>query len=102
MRNPPDDNARFIPARAGNRDKATNKAMSAAVHPRACGEQKYIPEPLPDDLGSSPRVRGTVREVLTADFGQRFIPARAGNSPSRVPTAYSGAVHPRACGEQND
>ena len=35
-----EDNARFIPARAGNRQMVALAPMVAPVHPRACGEQE--------------------------------------------------------------
>ena len=50
--------------------------------------------------GSSPRVRGTVRNSRSSNRRPRFIPARAGNGlPSDQPRAKS-SVHPRACGER--
>ena len=51
-------------------------------------------------VGSSPRVRGTERERLRSLGCLRFIPARAGNSPSPRPLRARTPVHPRACGEQ--
>ena len=51
-------------------------------------------------VGSSPRLRGTGAGVNMVAFGNRFIPAPAGNSVIRAPPAVLVAVHPRACGEQ--
>ena len=53
-----------------------------AVHPRACGEQASHVLVVADELGSSPRLRGT------AEIGGPLDPL--------------GTVHPRACGEQKD
>ena len=50
-------------------------------------------------VGSSPRVRGTPSWGRTRKAGQRFIPARAGNSPTPPPRSLRIQVHPRACGE---
>ena len=49
--------------------------------------------------GSSPRVRGTRSRRGPPDLEHRFIPACAGNSISRDLERYTGAVHPRVCGE---
>jgi len=72
--------ARFIPAPAGNAEIFTTGDPFDPVHPRACGER---PVGLSAGLlahGSSPRLRGTLE----------------GAEPGRLPTA----VHPRACGER--
>ena len=36
-----------------------------------------------------------------ADLSERFIPAHAGNSPTRSAPSSRPPVHPRACGEQS-
>ena len=50
---------RFIPACAGNSQRATGRPVRQAVHPRVCGELSSTTAwgTVPD--GSSPRVRGT-------------------------------------------
>ena len=71
---------RFIPACAGNRSAAISRRDYRAVHPRVCGEQlRERAKPGPQ-IGSSPRVRGT---VLPRDTRGKISP-----------------VHPRVCGEQ--
>ena len=50
-------------------------------------------------IGSSPRGRGTRKWGFERAPCQRFIPARAGNTCSRSPTASASPVHPRAGGE---
>ena len=70
------------------------------VHPRVCGEQEHGIDNINLGLGSSPRVRGT---ALFHEFHQlyiRFIPACAGNSPTRRGNTCARSVHPRVCGEQ--
>ena len=112
---------RFIPACAGNSRAKKSAPFASPVHPRVCGEQgrdnvdrgirKVHPRVCGEqaigldnfisDVGSSPRVRGTARERVSARACTRFIPACAGNSsmPDRQPPP--GPVHPRVCGEQH-
>ncbi|ABC20971.1 conserved hypothetical protein [Rhodospirillum rubrum ATCC 11170] len=94
------EEARFIPAHAGNRNPKVSPESTRAVHPRACGEQAAGADEGRVDYGSSPRMRGT--EIGPGPTAQidRFIPAHAGNSDHPGIFAHGGAVHPRACGEQ--
>ena len=91
---------RFIPAHAGNSSAPHRTAISAAVHPRACGEQCRGEPDLRVRRGSSPRMRGTGSALRPQGPSRRFIPAHAGNSPARMGRIRAGGVHPRACGEQ--
>ena len=75
-------------------------ARTAAVHPRACGEQHIFARSWCMSSGSSPRVRGTANSLASRSIRLRFIPARAGNSPERRRARTLRSVHPRACGEQ--
>ncbi len=50
---------RFIPACAGNAVGEEARTTMWAVHPRVCGERRYLTEGIPPGSGSSPRVRGT-------------------------------------------
>ena len=92
---------RFIPALAGNRSCRTVWTRSAAVHPRACGEQLARGRHVQRDAGSSPRLRGTAGESVCGAGRYRFIPALAGNSAYLLLQHRMKAVHPRACGEQS-
>ena len=56
-------------------------ATKAPVHPRACGEHRAVMPAKMLKPGSSPRVRGT-RAYPARSYGERFIPARAGNTSS--------------------
>ena len=51
-----------------------------SVHPRGCGEQQGADVFVGAAHGSSPRLRGTVRQIMTSAEANRFIPAAAGNS----------------------
>ena len=93
---------RFIPAHAGNRTPGAPPEKPFAVHPRACGEQKYRPSDWFWSGGSSPRMRGTGAARPRREHTFRFIPAHAGNSKQRGKEIHDGLVHPRACGEQGN
>ena len=94
------DQARFIPAHAGNRLDALYLLAAHEVHPRACGEQTSSRLATTCTGGSSPRMRGTGTGSGAPSCEGRFIPAHAGNRQNASPHAAGTAVHPRACGEQ--
>ena len=71
---------RFIPARAGNTDRADLARNRPPVHPRAGGEHAVWPAGCAEPVGSSPRGRGTRLPGEAAQSARRFIPARAGNT----------------------
>ena len=94
--------SRFIPACAGNSLLVKPVKITAAVHPRVCGEQILQPYPRIFIFGSSPRVRGTAFRSQSLGHYRRFIPACAGNSSASARQPHCPAVHPRVCGEQLD
>ena len=53
-----------------------------------------------NNVGSSPRVRGTEIEPSHAATSIRFIPASAGNGSSWAALYFWQSVHPRECGER--
>ncbi len=71
---------RFIPARAGNTGCCGPRRTVSTVHPRACGEHEEVAVLMPNEAGSSPRVRGTRHGYRRPHPTRRFIPARAGNT----------------------
>ena len=87
-----------IPARAGEPFRVKRKALSNAVHPRACGgaEGRGERDRLPH--GPSPRVRGSRIIQTTEGLTHGSIPARAGEPNTRDNSAGAYEVHPRACG----
>ena len=91
---------RFIPACAGNSRFRGSSRRPRAVHPRVCGEQHGMVSWLVVAVGSSPRVRGTVRRDDARARHDRFIPACAGNRPALSKMIWLMTVHPRVCGEQ--
>ena len=65
-----------------------------------CGEQLKDAYGNCQDVGSSPRVRGTVRAACAIACVVGIIPACAGNSRWATPQAVHLRDHPRVCGEQ--
>ncbi len=91
---------RCIPAHAGNGSTWPISQLLLPVHPRACGERVLAGSNGGEELGASPRMRGTGRSSAGSPAGVRCIPAHAGNG-RRWPAAESPRpVHPRACGER--
>ena len=93
--------ARLIPAGAGNRSSRRWWQWSMAAHPRGCGEQARPPESPVMMSGSSPRVRGTVPRAPCLGRDGRLIPAGAGNRGGADDPPPSRPAHPRGCGEQS-
>ena len=91
---------RFIPARAGNRADRHAGRPPRSVYPRPCGEQRSVTPKNSAISGLSPPVRGTELEGGIKGALNRFIPARAGNSPFGCQTSPRMTVYPRPCGEQ--
>ena len=90
---------RFIPACAGNSANLSHQTGGEAVHPRVCGELRRIRWQATRNVGSSPRVRGTLRRHQHGAYRRRFIPACAGNSRTSLRRHRAAPVHPRVCGE---
>ena len=76
----------FIPACAGNAPPVPPPLRRPPVHPRVCGERVLGTMRVYPDLGSSPRVRGTLEPSATCPPPARFIPACAGNAPRPPPS----------------
>ena len=90
---------RFIPARAGNTWASFPSRSTTTVHPRSRGEHGSDGVVNATWAGSSPLARGTRGAGVGAAGGCRFIPARAGNTPSRARAGLTRPVHPRSRGE---
>ena len=90
---------RFIPARAGNTGAEAGRQPHDSVHPRSRGEHFPSLRRTPRPTGSSPLARGTRLSDGYAGSGQRFIPARAGNTSGARAFSIRTTVHPRSRGE---
>ena len=92
--------ARFIPACAGNSRRLAWMMGFHSVHPRVRGEQGTGLMSAYQNIGSSPRARGTGLTTTPQATPGRFIPACAGNRTRCTPYRRGIAVHPRVRGEQ--
>ncbi len=89
----------IIPALAGNTPLPASTRMALWDHPRACGEHTADGGTLVAQVGSSPRLRGTLSDQQQISGVGGIIPALAGNT---LPLGSGSGVtgdHPRACGE---
>ena len=90
--------ARIIPAHAGQTSVASRAQSAASDHPRACGanfESFAFASPV---VGSSPRMRGKLRDSYPQWASKRIIPAHAGQTGRFHPHERRRPDHPRACG----
>ena len=92
-------NRGIIPALAGNTYAHSRTDASCRDHPRACGEHLETYGYTDNNMGSSPRLRGTRTKVGRLDIRLGIIPALAGNTCSPVRSGRVRGDHPRACGE---
>ena len=90
---------RLIPAHAGKTLGAYIPEAIKAAHPRACGENRPLLAPYVPLGGSSPRMRGKLRELRHRLRDRGLIPAHAGKTRVTSRSGSAGPAHPRACGE---
>ncbi len=90
---------RFIPAGAGNTYISPRLDLRNPVHPRGRGEHANDRHENGDNVGSSPRARGTRWVDSQHIHYARFIPAGAGNTDGRSTARGFSSVHPRGRGE---
>ena len=95
------EGARFIPACAGNGVRRRRGPGARPVHPRVCGERTVTSSDSMENVGSSPRVRGTAASRTGPSPQTRFIPACAGNGRGHSRHSQGPSVHPRVCGERS-
>ena len=96
----PDGRWRFIPAYAGNAERAREDGTGGTVHPRIRGERQSPNGTSIFFPGSSPHTRGTPISVECWPKSVRFIPAYAGNAINTAGVPQKGPVHPRIRGER--
>ena len=92
---------RLIPACAGKTTKCAPWKAARPAHPRVCGENGLGVAQSHFAAGSSPRVRGKLREARNHFRMRGLIPACAGKTCPRPGYARSTRAHPRVCGENS-
>ena len=75
-----DAHAGLIPAHAGKTYFGRVRLLGVRAHPRACGENESLLGPGFTDAGSSPRMRGKLREAEGLSVSPGLIPAHAGKT----------------------
>ena len=89
----------LIPACAGKTADPEAKRLARTAHPRVCGENPNARSYSARLMGSSPRVRGKLREGDHAGLPARLIPACAGKTGWFIAPGLQPPAHPRVCGE---
>ena len=89
----------IIPAYAGNTSVNYPQRRNARDHPRVCGEHHVKHALFVGPLGSSPRMRGTLKSHGRIVRLGGIIPAYAGNTMITGHWSCYNRDHPRVCGE---
>ena len=89
----------LIPACAGKTLTFRWDSGPMAAHPRVCGENVTPMYVFSNSSGSSPRVRGKLRNGFATTEDVRLIPACAGKTRTRLGSRPPAGAHPRVCGE---
>ena len=89
----------IIPAYAGNTSTQSVAPPHLRDHPRVCGEHLTTLLIGHFDVGSSPRMRGTLFLGAAISKFEGIIPAYAGNTHPAPGARHSNRDHPRVCGE---
>ena len=92
--------ARFIPTCVGNGARTSPPLTARAVHPHVCGERDKMVQERQLEIGSSPRVWGTVLRREMRGISIRFIPTCVGNGVEPSGARRYRPVHPHVCGER--
>ena len=90
---------RIIPTHVGNTFFPVMDGSRAADHPHACGEHAMSTNTRYKQIGSSPRMWGTLDPGNTMSAYCRIIPTHVGNTFRYAIHFYFNADHPHACGE---
>ena len=98
----PTEDARLIPARAGNTFGCFTANRRRSAHPRSRGEHLDAVFSRMVILGSSPLARGTHWLQVPENARARLIPARAGNTSRKNWVTRPAPAHPRSRGEHDD
>ena len=89
----------LIPACAGKTGRGRRCRGCPGAHPRVCGENSAADSFVRLTTGSSPRVRGKLREEGLGADDRGLIPTCAGKTPGCGGAVVEGWAHPRVCGE---
>ncbi len=92
---------RSIPACAGEPNYYKMPLAVIGVYPRVCGGTLVFPVGRYRAWGLSPRVRGNHMGMTREQWGERSIPACAGEPMQGVSQRKCVAVYPRVCGGTN-
>ena len=105
MRGPPDASVPeyfvygIIPAYAGTTCPCTPSSIPRWDHPRLCGDHVLSLTWFGSQLGSSPPMRGPLRNYSDGNIRCGIIPAYAGTTIFIVTYRYLIRDHPRLCGD---
>ena len=91
----------IIPAYAGSTQARRNHCGAPRDHPRVCGEHLRSSRALMVGEGSSPRMRGALRDGVLDLALLGIIPAYAGSTSASDTVACCLRDHPRVCGEHH-
>ena len=94
-----DGSAGITPAGAGKTDSSSLYVSSARDHPRRCGENSVLVEPLGCLPGSPPQVRGKHGMAVEYLANPGITPAGAGKTRPQQRVQCPHRDHPRRCGE---
>ena len=89
----------IIPAYAGSTRAVALDYHPQEDHPRVCGEHRPTARQSDGQGGSSPRMRGALRDTRLLVNRARIIPAYAGSTLCLGRHATTRWDHPRVCGE---
>ena len=89
----------ITPAHAGKTRWKRRKRRSRRDHPRACGENTTSPFMIASVVGSPPRMRGKLFDILECQSLKGITPAHAGKTCPLRCSFLCPRDHPRACGE---
>ena len=92
---------RITPAGAGKTLQRTAVLNAGQDHPRRCGENLKLLQPLLRGLGSPPQVRGKPELSRIILMSHRITPAGAGKTRTLHEKRPTPKDHPRRCGENH-
>ncbi len=96
------EQARITPADAGKTLSVRLAPSAFQDHPRGCGENATLRQPIGATRGSPPRMRGKPPFRLRSCSQSRITPADAGKTLRSLASVRSSQDHPRGCGENSN